>query len=149
MIMTSNVGSDLLVDTQDGAERSAVVSEAMKRVFRPEFINRIQGIIPFASLSKEHLKQIVAISMRDVDKRLAQRNISLQLSEAAVDAVVAAGWDPAFGARPLKRFIQEVVLEPAAEKLIGGEIYDGDQIDLDCDSAGDFVWRITHRADHE
>ncbi|MCK9523565.1 MAG: ATP-dependent chaperone ClpB [Proteobacteria bacterium] len=149
MIMTSNVGSDLLVDTQDGAERSAVVSEAMKRVFRPEFINRIQAIIPFASLSKEHLKQIVAISMRDVDKRLAQRNISLQLSEAAVDAVVAAGWDPAFGARPLKRFIQEVVLEPAAEKLIGGEIYDGDQIDLDCDSAGDFVWRITHRADHE
>jgi ATP-dependent Clp protease ATP-binding subunit ClpB len=122
VIMTSNVGSHLPKDA---------VMEELRRVFRPEFLNRIDDIIVFHSLTKEHLKQIVEIQLGNLRKRLDERHITLDLSEAARDHLVRAGYDPAYGARPLKRAIQREIENPLARKLIGGDVRDGQHVHVD------------------
>jgi ATP-dependent Clp protease ATP-binding subunit ClpB len=138
VIMTSNLGSHLLADRAlrdgtltEGARRD--VLDALRAHFRPEFINRIDEIIVFHPLGREHLSRIIAIQMSRLMKRLEERKIHIALTEAARDALMAEGYDPAYGARPLKRTLQRRVLDPLALRVLQGEFREGDHIVIDSD----------------
>jgi ATP-dependent Clp protease ATP-binding subunit ClpB len=117
LIMTSNVRS----------------AEALRDVFRPEFLNRVDEVIEFSPLSKEQIAEIVELQLGRLRERLAERRIELELSGAAKEALAEAGWDPAYGARPLKRAIQRLVENPLALRLLEGEFADGDTIRVDAE----------------
>jgi ATP-dependent Clp protease ATP-binding subunit ClpB len=123
IIMTSNLRS----------------AEAMRDVFRPEFLNRIDEVIQFASLTRDELKQVVEIQLQKLRKRLAERGLSLDVTDAAEDALVEAGWDPTYGARPLKRAIQRLVENPLALRLLEGEFGEGDTVRVDTEN-GELVF---------
>ncbi|MFN0103999.1 MAG: ATP-dependent chaperone ClpB [Bryobacteraceae bacterium] len=131
VIMTSNIGSPRILEYRgdwkgDNYERmKRAVMEELRQGFRPEFLNRVDEIIVFHALSEEHLKEIVKIQLEGLRKRLADRNIALEFSDVALGWLVRNGYDPNFGARPLKRIIQKEVETPLARKLIGGAIRDG------------------------
>jgi ATP-dependent Clp protease ATP-binding subunit ClpB len=134
VIMTSNIGSHHIADTvgagggelTDGARRQ--VLEALRQHFRPEFLNRVDEIIVFHALSREHMKVIIDIQLRGLMKRLADRKIKVELTESAKDFLVQEGYDPTYGARPLKRTIQKRVLDPLAVRVLEGEFAEGDQV---------------------
>ena len=107
------------------------IKDALKQNFRPEFLNRIDEIVIFHSLSKENLAKIVDIQLRDVAKRLADRQITLDVSDAAEKFLGELGWDPAFGARPLKRVIQQQIENGLAQRILAGEVADGDLVNID------------------
>ena len=117
LIMTSNVRS----------------TDALRDVFRPEFLNRIDEVIEFTPLSKEQIAEIVELQLGRLRERLAERRIELELSSAAKEALAEAGWDPAYGARPLKRAIQRLVENPLALRLLEGDFADGDTIRVDAE----------------
>jgi ATP-dependent Clp protease ATP-binding subunit ClpB len=139
VIMTSNLGSQLIADaataggpgsageTITPATRDAVM-DALRTHFRPEFLNRIDEVIFFHALGKAQLKQIVDIQIAALMKRLEERKIHVQLSESAKDQLVLEGYDPAYGARPLKRTIQRRVLDPLALRVLEGEFVEGDTV---------------------
>jgi len=136
LIMTSNVGSQMLesLDTRDEKRARQVVMDELRRHFKPEFLNRIDEIIPFRHLTKEHLRLIVDIQMRRVSAMLEERGITLTLTDAAKDFLAAEGFDPVYGARPLKRAIQRHVENNLAQLVLAGELLDGSAVKLD---AGD------------
>jgi ATP-dependent Clp protease ATP-binding subunit ClpB len=103
----------------------------IRATFRPEFLNRIDEIIEFASLGEAHLAKIVRIQVKRFDKLLAERQITLHLSDKAVAAIAEAGYDPVYGARPLKRALQKLVIDPLATHLLAGDFKPGDVIDAD------------------
>ena len=117
LIMTSNVRS----------------IDALRDVFRPEFLNRIDEVIEFQPLSKEQIAEIVELQLGRLRERLAERRIELELTDAAKEALAEAGWDPAYGARPLKRAIQRLVENPLALRLLEGDFADGDTIRVDAE----------------
>jgi ATP-dependent Clp protease ATP-binding subunit ClpB len=135
-IMTSNIGSPIIQEYfQDGkvsrknmAEMEERVKSELKRHFRPEFLNRVDDIIIFHSLDEQQLAQIVEIQLKRLDKRLAQQQLTLDLDKSARQLLSRDGYDPQFGARPLKRAIQEKLLDPLATKLLEGEFKPGDAI---------------------
>jgi ATP-dependent Clp protease ATP-binding subunit ClpB len=132
VIMTSNIGSQFI--NQPGLsddEVRARVQEALRTNFRPEFLNRVDETIIFHGLSREQIGQIVEIQLRGLRKRLAERKMDLTLLPAAKTFLAAEGYDPVYGARPLKRTIQKRLLDPLATKLLHGEIRDGDQLVAD------------------
>jgi ATP-dependent Clp protease ATP-binding subunit ClpB len=138
VIMTSNLGSHFIAEAQQGSRRDELsegvrrqVTEALRQHFRPEFINRVDEIIFFHSLGLEHLKQIVDIQIHGLLKRLEERKIHVELTDTARGFLVAEGFDPAFGARPLKRTIQRRVLDPLAMRVLEGEFREGDAIVVD------------------
>ncbi|MBE0480710.1 MAG: ATP-dependent chaperone ClpB [Dehalococcoidia bacterium] len=141
VIMTSNIGSHLfngpLAGTEaEGRER---IMEALKAHFRPEFLNRVDEVIVFHSLSREHLERIVDIQLKKLGQRLAERHMDIDMTAAAKELVVAEGYDPVYGARPLKRTIQRRVLDPLALRVLEGAFKDGDRIIVDAkDSAVEF-----------
>ncbi|MCS6839169.1 MAG: type VI secretion system ATPase TssH, partial [Roseiflexus sp.] len=116
----------------------ASVMEELRVHFRPEFLNRIDEIIVFKPLSREQIGQIVEIQLNRLRKLLADRRISLELSPAAREKLVAEGYDPVFGARPLKRVIQQRIQNPLALSLLQGEFQDGDTILIDVAPDGSF-----------
>jgi ATP-dependent Clp protease ATP-binding subunit ClpB len=127
VIMTSNLGSEYLAgEVTEGARRQ--VQEALRLHFRPEFLNRVDEIIFFHSLSREHLKQIVDIQIAALVKRLEERKIHVELTDAAKERLVREGYDPTYGARPLKRTIQRRVLDPLAMRVLEGEFREGDTV---------------------
>jgi ATP-dependent Clp protease ATP-binding subunit ClpB len=131
VIMTSNLGSELLVMQNEGEEVDAVRDGVMSIVrghFRPEFLNRIDEIILFGRLKREQMTAIVEIQLRRLQKLLDERKITLDLDPKARQWLADKGYDPAYGARPLKRVIQKAVQDPLAEKILGGEVKDGDQV---------------------
>jgi ATP-dependent Clp protease ATP-binding subunit ClpB len=133
VIMTSNLGNQWLHEL-DGLSEDELATEIRERLheyFRPEFINRIDEIIVFHPLGQEQIKQIVEIQTRSLQKRLADRKITLELSEAAKDLVAREGYDPVFGARPLKRAIQREIENPLSKLLLQGAFNDGDTIVVD------------------
>ncbi len=134
IIMTSNVGSAMIKQmgeaTQDAAKRSAILAE-LDRHFRPEFLNRLDEVIIFHSLTREHIVRIVDLMLGRLRSTLAERRISLDLSEAAKQLLADSGWDPVYGARPLKRALQKHVQDPLAVALLEGRISDGDHIWVD------------------
>ena len=131
IIMTSNLGSEFLVNQPEGEDTSAVREQVMGMVrahFRPEFLNRVDEIILFHRLQKSEMGRIVEIQFGRLTKLLEERKIVLTLDDAARDWLAAKGWDPAYGARPLKRVIQRHVQDPLAEMILAGEIVDGDRV---------------------
>jgi ATP-dependent Clp protease ATP-binding subunit ClpB len=132
VIMTSNLGSSYILEVAAvDAEVERRVRELLRSHFRPEFLNRIDDIVVFHALSREQLKAIVEIQLGRLRQLLSARRISLELSENAKDLLAAAGDDPAFGARPLKRLLQHRVADPLALEILQGRIQDGDHVVVD------------------
>ena len=150
IIMTSNLGGQWIVDLGPDQEKEIRrrVMEALRAHFRPEFLNRIDEVIIFHSLSMEHIKEIVDIQLRNLKKRLAERKIDLELTEAGKEYLANAGYDPAYGARPLKRVIQREVLDPLALKVLAGEFVEGDTVIMDTQH-GDIVFTRRERVEAE
>jgi len=143
VIMTSNIGSHRILEYSgttfagDKFERmKETVLEELRHHFRPEFLNRVDEIIVFHALSEEHLKQIVEIQLNGLRKRLAERHIEIELTDRARGHLVRVGYDPTYGARPLKRAIQREIETPMARKILGGEVRDGYRVKVDVDSSG-------------
>jgi ATP-dependent Clp protease ATP-binding subunit ClpB len=138
IIMTSNIGSQYILDVAaDDAryeEMRSRVMEAMRTSFRPEFLNRIDEIIIFHSLKKSELREIVKLQVQRLAKRLSDRKMSLRLSESALDFLAEVGYDPVFGARPLKRAIQRELETQIAKHILRGEFIDGDTIFVDVEN---------------
>jgi ATP-dependent Clp protease ATP-binding subunit ClpB len=139
VIMTSNIGSHRILEYRGGFEgrdydrMKETVLEEMRRHFRPEFLNRVDEIIVFHALSEEHLKQIVEIQLDRLRARLAERHIRLELTDAARTHLVRTGYDPNYGARPLKRAIQKEIETPLARLVLQGKLHDGETIAVDLD----------------
>ncbi|UCD74620.1 MAG: ATP-dependent chaperone ClpB [Phycisphaerales bacterium] len=135
IVMTSNLGSDAILKmSEDGAldvEIEAHMRQILKAAFRPELLNRIDETITFTQLTKEDLAGIVQIQLKNLRNRLAERNLSLTLSDDATKALAEEGFDPQFGARPLKRVIQQRIENPLATKLLAGDFEPGDAIHVD------------------
>ncbi|NMG83241.1 MAG: AAA domain-containing protein, partial [Methanosarcinales archaeon] len=130
IIMTSNVGSQWIELAKNEEEMRSQVMEALHHEFKPEFLNRLDDIIIFHPLTQEQLKQIVDIQLRHLLKRLAERKLSLNLTDAAKEFLVKTGYDPNYGARPLKRAIQHYILDPLSLKIIAGDFSEGDAIQV-------------------
>ncbi len=131
IIMTSNLGSEFLVNQPEGEDTSAVREQVMGTVrahFRPEFLNRVDEIILFHRLQKSEMGRIVEIQFARLQRLLEDRKIELTLDAAARDWLAAKGWDPAYGARPLKRVIQRNLQDPLAEMILAGDVVDGDRV---------------------
>jgi len=139
IIMTSNLGSHRILEHRgsfEGGEYDMMklsVMEELRKFFRPEFLNRVDETIVFHALSEEHLKEIVEIQLSSVRKRLADRKIEIILTDAARAQLVRIGYDPTFGARPLKRAIQKEIETPLARRLLSGEVRDGTRVYIDYD----------------
>ena len=134
VVMTSNLGSDLiqrLAGDNDYEAMKDAVMEVVGTHFRPEFINRVDETVVFHPLGQGQLKGIAAIQLDYLRKRLVEREMSLELSDAALDKLVEAGFDPVYGARPLKRAIQSQLENPLAQALLKGEFGQGDTIRVD------------------
>jgi ATP-dependent Clp protease ATP-binding subunit ClpB len=143
VIMTSNLGSAVFADpTISPEKREEEVLSYVRATFRPEFVNRVDEIVVFEPLERDQIRRIVDIQLRQLQERLAERKLALVLTDAARDRLGNLGYDPAFGARPLKRIIQRQVQDPLALKLLAGEIHDGDTIEVDATEAG-LVFRIS------
>ena len=132
VIMTSNIGSQYL---QNDEYEPELAMQALRHHFRPEFLNRIDEIITFQALTRADLKAIVDIQAARIQKMLAERQMHLVLSDAAKAFIAEKGYDPAFGARPIKRTLQRYVADPLALALLEGRFHDGDTIEVD--AAGD------------
>ncbi len=128
LIMTSNLGSGALTG---GAGDEATVMAAVRNHFKPEFLNRIDEIVVFHRLDERHIEAIVAIQVEQLRERLAERNLGLELTDAALEHIAKVGYDPDFGARPLKRVIQREIADPIALALLKGEYADGDVVRID------------------
>jgi ATP-dependent Clp protease ATP-binding subunit ClpB len=150
VIMTSNIGSHFIAEEAmragqgpaEGIRRQ--VLETLRAHFRPEFLNRVDEIIVFHALSRDDMRSIIDIQLRGLMKRLEDRKIRVELSERAKDLLIAEGYDPTYGARPLKRTIQRRVLDPLAMRVLEGEVGEGDVVRIDA-PAGDLRFE---RADH-
>ncbi len=139
IIMTSNLGSDVIQSlTKEGAEYDVMKSTVMDIVgthFRPEFINRIDDSVVFRPLSKKDIRQIAAIQLKQLDKRLSDNEIRIEFSDATLDLIGEEGFDPVYGARPLKRAIQSEIENPLAQKILSGEFASGDTIQVDIENS--------------
>lgn len=149
IVMTSNIGAELIkrdttlgfavkaddaTDQQKSYERmkEKVLGE-MKKFFRPEFLNRIDGVVVFHGLNKEHIRQIVDLMLREVWKELVEKTIKLEVTDAAKNLIGEKGFDPVFGARPLRRTIQDMLEDPLSEALLRGDFQAGDTVLVDCE----------------
>ena len=139
LVMTSNVGSsaiyELAGNDPDAARKEAM--EALRSAFRPEFINRIDEIVIFNPLGKEQLGKIVGMLLKSVEKLLAERQITLELTPAAEQLILREGYDPAYGARPLRRTIQRMIQDPLALQILEGKILPGQRVRVDRDPSGE------------
>ena len=137
IIMTSNVGLGM---------SETNIREALRQHFKPEFLNRIDDIIVFKSLGKEEITKIIDIQLESLRNHLADRKITLELTSAARDALFKEGYDPSFGARPLKRAIQKLLADPLALKILEGEIQSGDHVSADLNRDGEFTFQTVPAA---
>jgi len=139
IVMTSNLGSQLIQelsadDTPEGyTKMKAMVMGVVQAHFRPEFINRLDDIVVFHPLDKAQIREIAKIQLRGLEKRLAERGIRLELAEKALDFLGNVGFDPVYGARPLKRAIQQQIENPLAQKILAGDYGNGDVVRVDAE----------------
>lgn len=131
IVLTSNLGSAEISEIHDRDARATVVGNILKQAFRPEFLNRLDETIIFDPLSSEELRAIVEIQLRGFEERLRERDLELVVTDAAKDALAQLGYDPTYGARPLKRAIQRHLENPLAEELLAGNFLPGDTIEID------------------
>ncbi len=151
VIMTSNIGSQYLQEMQDAtpAQVENAVLNAMRQHFRPEFLNRVDDIILFHRLTEEQLEQIVEIQLRRLEKVLSDQHVSLELTPAAKRRLARDGFDPVYGARPLKRVIQREIVNPLSMKLLQGDLKGGDRVWVDVGSGGEFTFERLERVERE
>jgi ATP-dependent Clp protease ATP-binding subunit ClpB len=133
--MTSNIGSQYIAELggRQEEEMRRRVQEALRAHFRPEFLNRVDDVVIFESLTRAQLGQIVEIQLAGLRKRLADRHLSLELTGAAKDLLADEGYDPVYGARPLKRVLQRRILDPLAQAVLRGEFHEGETVLVDVD----------------
>jgi ATP-dependent Clp protease ATP-binding subunit ClpB len=139
IIMTSNIGAEYLVALKEDEPAEAARGQVMDMVkshFRPEFLNRLDEIILFHRLKRENMGAIVDIQLKRLSKLLEDRKITLDLTDEARDMLAQRGYDPAYGARPLKRVIQKMVQDPLAEAILEGTIHDGETVKIDAGKTG-------------
>lgn len=152
LVMTSNIGSHRILDYRDGgsdAEYSvmrATVLDELKAHFRPEFLNRVDEIVVFHALDRSQLAEIVGIQLKRLRERLAQRRITLELDEAATQHIASVGYEPAYGARPIKRTIQRELETPLGRKILAGDIHDGDSVRVGYDASAERLTFEVERA---
>ena len=131
ILMTSNIGSELLAQGLQGKDLEQAREEVLRRHFRPEFLNRLDGILNFQQLRREDMMQILEIQLGRVRQRLAGRDMELELTKAAKEMLAERGYDPAFGARPLKRLVQQTLLDPLATEILAGKLRPGSKVIAD------------------
>ena len=136
VIMTSNIGSQFLTDGVEESIAHERVMGALRDAFRPEFLNRVDEIVIFDRLQRDQLDDIVKMQLEDVVRRAADRGITLEVTPSALTALADEGYDPVYGARPLKRVIQRRVQDPLALRMLSGEFVDGDTVVVDADAEG-------------
>ena len=151
LIMTSNIGAAQLstawADGEEGFEEAKVrVMDSLKQHFRPEFLNRVDDIVVFHALGQEQLTHIIDLRLLDLEKLLADRKITLELTPAAREALFKAGYDRAYGARPLKRAIQRMVQDPLAVKILDGTVLHGDHVVATVGAKGGLEFAVSERA---
>jgi ATP-dependent Clp protease ATP-binding subunit ClpB len=140
IIMTSNIGSPVILAYRGGADPDAharmrdEVLDALRQHFRPEFLNRVDEVVVFQALSREQLKQIVVIQLGRLRARLAERKIELTLTDRALEHFATVGYDPVYGARPLKRLLQRELETTLGRRLLGGEIRDNSRVAVDVEN---------------
>jgi ATP-dependent Clp protease ATP-binding subunit ClpC len=155
IVMTSNIGADVikkqsslgfaLKRDEETEERLSYdemrkkLNESLKRAFRPEFINRVDAVVIFRSLNKEDIQKIVTLELEKVSERLKEHNLVLTPSLEALASIAELGYDSEFGARPLRRVIQQKVEDPLSDKLLSGEFVDGDSIDVNVNEDGEVI----------
>ncbi len=146
IIMTSNLGSNYLLDNEskEGIDESirTIVKEALKARFKPEFLNRVDDIIMFKPLTVEDIKRIIDIFLDDIRKRLKDKNIQLRITDSAKDIMAKEGYDPIYGARPLKRYIEDTIETEIARQIIAGNIYEGTTVGVDLKGESIVIERI-------
>jgi ATP-dependent Clp protease ATP-binding subunit ClpB len=148
IIMTSNIGTEFITEYDTPERIREKVWDALRRAFRPEFLNRIDEIIVFNRLTKEHIQQIVDLQFERLKQRLADKRITLELSETARAKLAELGYDPTFGARPLRRTMERHIANPLAKMVIAGQVKEGDHVRIDYDEQkGDFTFTVAQRAE--
>ena len=150
LIMTSNLGAMYLtadsMRTPEAYEKaSKQVMETMRQHFKPEFLNRVDDIVLFNPLGKQELSKIVELQLENVRRLLADRRISLELSDAAKDVIFREGYDRQYGARPLKRAIQKLIQDPLALKILDGEVLHGDHVVVGVNADGKLTFKVSGR----
>ena len=133
IIMTSNIASDKIMEFRDPADREAAVKDELKRYFKPEFLNRLDDIIIFNPLTQEAIIEIVDIMFRAIQEKLKERDIKVELTQKAKELVAKAGFDPVYGARPLKRALYDLVEDNLAELILSDKVQDGDSVTFDAE----------------
>ncbi|MEO1927934.1 MAG: AAA family ATPase [Nautiliaceae bacterium] len=133
IILTSNIASDIIMEIKDPEARKEEVWAELKRRMKPEFLNRLDDVVVFNPLGKEQVKQIVDILLRKITQRLKERDIELVLTDRVKDVIAEVGFDPIFGARPLKRAMAEIIEDRLAELILEGKVKDGDKVEFDAD----------------
>ncbi|WP_308132449.1 ATP-dependent chaperone ClpB [uncultured Gemmiger sp.] len=151
IILTSNLGSDLILEDLEKSrangknelsdEAKSAIDQLLKRQFRPEFLNRLDDIVYYKSLTKQEIGSIVDLMLADLRKRLADKQLNLVVTDAAKNAIIDGGYDPIYGARPLKRYIQAHVETMIAKEIIGGAHAAGDTLTVDADATGQLILR--------
>jgi ATP-dependent Clp protease ATP-binding subunit ClpB len=131
IIMTSNIGSQIITEEESREARSRLVMDALRAHFRPEFLNRVDEIIIFDRLNEDDLKKIVEIQLKRLSKRLEQQKITLDLSDSAKALLAREGYDPVYGARPLRRTIQKEILDPLSIDILKGKVREGQTVKVD------------------
>ena len=142
VILTSNLGSDLIAGAHTDEERRKLLEPALRVQFRPEFLNRLDEVVIFLALTEPEIEEIVDLQLAQVTARLEDRRIRLSATSAARSLLAKAGFDPTFGARPLKRTIQRLVVDPLTAKLLAGEVRDGSEVRVDAKD-GEVVLAVT------
>jgi ATP-dependent Clp protease ATP-binding subunit ClpB len=151
LIMTSNLGAaflqgDSLKDEAAFGHATESVMRVLREHFRPEFLNRVDDVVVFRPLGEEQLQHIVDLRLKDLEKLLADRHITIELTPAARHQIFTAGYDRAYGARPLKRAIQRLIQDPLAMKILDGEVLHGDHVRIDADRSGTLRFEVVSRA---
>jgi ATP-dependent Clp protease ATP-binding subunit ClpB len=148
IIMTSNIGTEFITEYDTPERIREKVWDALRRAFRPEFLNRIDEVIVFNRLTKEHIQQIVDLQFERLKQRLADKRITLELSETARAKLAELGYDPTFGARPLRRTMERHIANPLAKMVIAGQVKEGDHVRIDYDERkGEFTFTVAQRAE--
>jgi ATP-dependent Clp protease ATP-binding subunit ClpB len=139
IVLTSNLGSDIIAGIPEGQDVDAVqdeVMDAVRAAFRPEFLNRLDEILLFHRLDRGHMTKIVDIQLARLETMLADRQITLELDQKAKSWLAEAGYDPVYGARPLKRVIQRTLQNPIASLILGGKVREGEPVSVTADETG-------------
>ena len=145
IIMTSNVGSQFIrefAENGDAEHRDKAIDEALRSAFRPEFLNRIDDIVTFDALTLSNIEPIVELQLKDVRKRLAERHVTLDVTSAALETLAIDGYDPVFGARPLRRLVQREVVDRIADQIVHGNLMERDHVLIDVDADGKYLCKI-------